>query len=183
MATQSELIWVNQYENQNNVKAHYYSTAQSIYNAFSNVDYLFVGIGTTGTLGGVSSFFKKYSPTTKIIGVDTTGSVTFGGRPGKRFIPGLGTSSPPPIRRYSSYDDIIYINENETILMCRKLAKQGYFFGGSTGTVLSGVDRYLNKIDEKSVIVAISPDMGDKYLDTIYSDSWVKEKFGMILYE
>lgn len=67
--------------------------------------------------------------------------------------------------------------------MCRKLAKKGYFFGGSTGTVLSGVDRYLDKIDEKSVVVAISPDMGDKYLDTIYSDSWVKEKFGMIFYE
>lgn len=183
LETQSELIWVNQYENQNNVKAHYYSTAQSIYNSFAKVDYLFVGIGTTGTLGGVSSFFKKYSPTTKVIGVDTTGSVTFGGKPGKRFIPGLGTSSPPAIRRFSSYDDIIYINENETISMCRKLAKKGYFFGGSTGTVLSGVDRYLDKIDEKSVVVAISPDMGDKYLDTIYSDSWVKEKFGMIFYE
>lgn len=178
LSKREDLVWINQYENSDNAKAHYFSTAPSIFKHFSHIDYLFVGVGTTGTLGGISSFFKKHSPKTKIIGVDTQGSVTFGGSPGKRLIPGLGTSSPPPIRTISSYDDLIYIPESQTVKLCRNLAKKGYCFGGSTGTVLCGIQSYLEKIPHKSNIVAIAPDMGEKYIDTIYQNSWIIDKFG-----
>jgi N-(2-amino-2-carboxyethyl)-L-glutamate synthase len=173
-----DLIWINQYENHDNVQAHYLSTAKSIYEQFEKIDYLFIGVGTTGTLGGVSKFFREHSPNTKIIGVDSLGSVTFGGVSGKRFIPGLGTSNPPPIRALSKFDEIIYIPEIDTIKTCRMLSAKGYCFGGSTGTVLTGMQQYMDKISNKSTIVAISPDMGEKYIDTIYQESWVNKNFG-----
>lgn len=178
------LVWTNQYENYDNVKAHYYSTAKAITKEFPKIDYIFVGAGTTGTLGGVSTFIRENYPKTKIIAVDTLGSVTFGGEAGKRFIPGLGTSSPPPIREYSSYDEIIYIPELETIKMCNKLATKGYCFGGSTGTVLVGMRDFLKEHNiSNAIVVAISPDMGEKYIDTVYDHKWVNEKFGVNLNE
>lgn len=58
------------------------------------------------------------------------------------------------------------------------LSAKGYCFGGSTGTVLTGMQQYMDKISNKSTIVAISPDMGEKYIDTIYQESWVNKNFG-----
>jgi cysteine synthase A len=174
------IIWVNQYENIDNVDAHYIYTAPSIFKNFPKIDYLFIGAGTTGTLSGVSRYFKSKSPNTKIIAVDSVGSVTFGGKPGKRLIPGLGTSKVPPISKLSIYDDIVYVTEQDAIDLCRKLSLQGLLLGGSTGTILSGICNYKNKMKAGSCVVTISPDLGDKYLDTIYSEKWTNEYFRKI---
>ncbi len=171
------LVWVNQYENIDNVDAHFSKTAPSILKDIGKIDYLFIGAGTTGTLSGVSRYFKKYSPDTKIIAVDSVGSVTFGEKPSRRLIPGLGTSKKPPISVLSKFDDILYIEEIETVKMCRDLAKKGMLFGGSTGTVLSAIKIYENKIRKNSTVVCISPDCGNNYLDTIYNDEWIEMNF------
>lgn len=173
----SALVWVNQYENIHNVEVHYRTTAPSILAEFDKIDYLFIGSGTTGTLGGVSNYFKNFSPATKIIAVDSIGSVTFGGPPGKRYIPGLGTSTPPQIRDLSRFDQMLMIPESQTVKMCHKLAHQGLFLGGSSATVLTGVFSYAEIIPEGSTVVAISPDMGDRYIDTIYNEDWVANIF------
>jgi len=177
LSKDKELIWVNQYENSNNVHAHYCTTGPSILSQFNNLDYLFVGAGTTGTLGGVSRYFRDHSPRTRIIGVDTQGSITFGFPSGKRYIPGLGTSRPPPIRHFSYYDDMIMVKEDETIAMCQGLARSGILLGGSSGTVLVAVTKYGREIPASASVVAISPDLGDRYVDTIYDSAWVGERF------
>lgn len=171
------LIWLNQYANPNNPLAHYDHTARHIADVFPHPNYLFIGSGTTGTLGGVSQYFKEHSPQTHIIAVDTEGSVTFGTPAGLRRIPGLGTSTPPKISEKVLYDDLMIIKEIDTITMCRRLAKRGLLLGGSTGTVMSAVAQRLPSIAEDAVIVAISPDMGDRYIDTIYNDEWVASHF------
>ncbi len=173
------LVWVNQYENLANPRAHYEQTARQIARAFPHIDWLFIGAGTTGTLVGVSSYFREHRPETHIIAVDATGSVTFGTPAGCRKIPGLGTSSPPPISRLASYDQLVTIEEPQTIRMCRQVATRGLLLGGSSGTVLSAVHRLLPEIPPEAVIVAISPDNGDRYLDTIYCDQWVTNQFGI----
>ncbi|KDM93430.1 2,3-diaminopropionate biosynthesis protein SbnA [Photobacterium galatheae] len=170
-------IWVNQYENIDNVEAHYQLTAKSIYNNIKDVDYIFVGSGTTGTLGGISRFFKQKKPNVKIIAVDSIGSVTFGFPSGSRKIPGLGTSLEPPIAKFSLFDEIIHVPEVDTIRMCNNMAKQGLLFGGSTGTILSGVEKYKDFIPKNSTVVALSPDYGERYLDTIYSNNWVSKHY------
>jgi 2,3-diaminopropionate biosynthesis protein SbnA len=171
-------IWLNQYRNPANPRAHYQTTARSIAQQFPKVDYLFVGAGTTGTLMGCKNYFAEHHPETKIIAVDTVGSVTFGLPGGPRHIPGLGTSRKPEIFEPAGIHAFVSIPEPHTIKVCRWLAQRhGLLFGGSTGTVLAGVQQWAPHIRPDDVVVAISPDMGERYLDTIYSDDWVSQRF------
>jgi len=169
----TEAVWPNQYENLENIKSHYLTTANQIHQSFHEIDYIFVGTGTTGTLGGVSSYFRECSKNTKIIAVEPEGSITFGGQSKIRKIPGLGTSHSPSISQYSSFDDLIYISEHSAISTCRKYAAKGKLFGGSTGTVLAGIESYKQHFKPSDKIVAISPDFGERYLNTVYDDDWV----------
>ncbi len=179
VAQHADYIWLNQYQNPQNPLAHYNATARAIAQRFAHVDYLFVGAGTTGTLMGCKNYFADHSPRTKVIAVDTLGSVTFGLPGGPRHIPGLGTSRRPEIFEPSGIHASLSIPEAHTVQVCRWLASRyGLLFGGSTGTVLAGVQAYAEHIRPDDVVVAISPDMGERYLDTLYSDDWVAERLG-----
>lgn len=171
------LVWINQYENINNVEAHYMTTGPGILRRFPQPDFVFVGAGTTGTLGGVSRHLREHSPRTKIIAVDSAGSVTFGMPPGKRNIPGLGTSRPPRICEYSEFDSLVMVEEEDTLRMCHRLAKKGILLGGSSGTVLSGIQQFAEHVPSDACVVAISPDLGDRYIDTIYNRNWISQHF------
>lgn len=161
--------WLNQYNNHANILAHYHMTAAPIFKEIPNIDYLFVGAGTTGTLMGCCQYFRKYSPKTKLIAVDVEGSVTFGLAPQKRKIPGLGTSRKPEIADPTLFDDLVIISESQTIEMCRLLMEQNtLLLGGSSGTVMSAVRQYQEQFCKGATVVTISPDFGNKYIDMIY---------------
>ncbi len=180
LKSDQNLVWTNQYASEYNIQAHYDTTAKEIYNKFPNLDYLFIGAGTTGTLVGCARFFKRYSPNTKIVAVDNKGSVTFGFPPSPRYIPGIGTSRKPEIASTDNIYEIILVPEEDTVVTCNLLLKEyGLFLGGSTGTVLYATKNYINSLSNKNVsLVAISPDFGEKYLNTIYNPQWVEDKFG-----
>lgn len=174
-------IWFNQSANPQNPDAHYRGTAKAISDSFEAIDYLFVGAGTTGTLMGCVKYFSQHRPATKIIAVDTVGSVTFGGNSGPRHIPGLGTSRRPEIFAPDDIYAFEMVAEIDTISMCRYLARSnGILAGGSTGTVLAGVLAWRTRISAGATVVAISPDMGERYLDTVYDDEWVTSRFGKV---
>lgn len=181
VAKDANFHWLNQYANLENPNSHYQSTGPSIAKKFPDLEYLFIGAGTTGTLMGCVKYFKEYMPDVKIIAVDSIGSVTFGHPPGKRYIPGLGTSRKPEIYSSIGIDHFEMVSESQTIAMCRHLARNnGLMAGGSTGTVLSAVHAWRNRLPKDSMIATISPDLGERYLDTIYDDQWVEERFGHI---
>ncbi len=164
----NDYIWFNQYNNQANSAAHYSTTAREIHEEIPQLTHLFIGSGTTGTLMGCAKYFKQKLPLVKIIAVDADGSVTFGGKAKKRTIPGLGTSRKPELVDPTIIDDVIYIKEKHTIETCHNFVKQrGLFIGGSTGTVLTAVKHY--PLCPNDIVVAISPDFGDKYFDIIYN--------------
>ncbi len=146
--------------------------------AFGQVDYLFIGVGTGGTLMGCVDYFRRRSPTTRIVAVDAVGSVNFGPGTGtKRYIPGLGTSRRPEIIDMSAPDEILMIPEWETVRECRWLARStGLLAGGSTGTVLAAVRRVAASIPPDATVVAIAPDLGERYLHSVYDDDWVAER-------
>lgn len=174
----NDLIWPNQYINPCNPLAHANLTAKSIIEEFPNVDYLFVGTGTAGTLMGCIKKFKESSPNTKIIAVDSIGSVTFGTPSAPRLIPGLGASVMPPFFEATDLNEVIQIHESETIETCHNLAKKyGYMAGGSTGTVLAAIKKHQHLIPNNATVVAISPDAGERYLDTIYCNTWTNKNF------
>jgi cysteine synthase A len=178
LAADHNLVWTNQYESINNVEAHYLTTAPAILRQFPAPDYVFVGAGTTGTLGGISRYLRQQSPHTKLIAVDSAGSVTFGQPSGPRYIAGLGTSRPPKIRKHSNFDALVMVKEEDAVRMCHQLAyKKGILLGGSSGTVLCAVQQYAPQISRSACVVAISPDFGDRYMDTIYNPRWVASHF------
>lgn len=181
LAEDPDTIWTNQYANAANVEAHRKWTAVAIDRRFPRLDYLFIGAGTTGTLMGCVKHFRAHRPAVKIVAVDAIGSVTFGHKPGKRHIPGLGTSRRPEIFDPAGLYAMEMVDERDAIAMCRYLARHhGLLAGGSTGTVLAAVMAWKPHIPKEAVVGTISPDLGERYLDSIYNDEWVRERYGEI---
>jgi N-(2-amino-2-carboxyethyl)-L-glutamate synthase len=178
-ASDDRYLWLNQYTNPGNWEAHYRTTAPAIARQFPALDVLFVGAGTTGTLMGCARYLRDWHRPVRIVAVDSVGSVTFGGPPGRRLIPGLGTSMRPPLLDESYVDEVLRVEEADTIRACHRLARRGFLFGGSTGTVVSGAMSWLARCDGRDVTaVAIAPDLGERYLDTIYQADWLHDHYG-----
>jgi N-(2-amino-2-carboxyethyl)-L-glutamate synthase len=169
-------IWFNQYANVANKNVHAEQTANEIAREFEKVDWVFVGAGTTGTLGGVSERLRQEFPRIKVVAVDPVGSVTFGGAPAKRKIPGIGTSVRPKLADLANPDKVVAISEEVTVAACLSFVRDYHLLvGGSTGTVLAAVQQLAPEFSRGETIVAISPDLGEKYLDTIYDMAWIEE--------
>jgi cysteine synthase A len=178
-ASDDRYVWLNQYTNQENWRAHYRGTAPAVAREFPQLDVLFVGAGTCGTLMGCARYFHQWKPAVRVVAVDSVGSVTFGGAPGRRMIPGLGTSVRPALLDEAYVDDVVWVEEKDTIRACHRLARSGFLFGGSTGTVVSGAMSWLDLYDAHELTaVAIAPDLGERYLDTVYQDTWLRDLYG-----
>ncbi|WP_226344029.1 2,3-diaminopropionate biosynthesis protein SbnA [Agilicoccus flavus] len=175
-------LWLNQYANPGNWQAHHRRTGPEILREFPDLDVLFVGAGTTGTLMGCARFFAEQARRVHVVAVDVVGSVTFGGPPARRMIPGLGTSVRPPQLDASIIDEVVMVAEPDTVRTCHRLARRGFLFGGSTGTVVSGASAWLARHAERGgaplTTVGIAPDFGERYLDTLYHANWVADIYG-----
>jgi 2,3-diaminopropionate biosynthesis protein SbnA len=167
-------VWLNQYANEANKDAHAKQTGEEIAREFTRVDWIFVGTGTTGTFSGVSERLRQRFPKIKVVAVEPEGSVTFGRSPGKRSIPGIGTSVRPKLADFAKPDIVISVSEERTVEACRSFVRERHLLvGGSTGSVLAAVQEMAPKFKPGDVVVAISPDMGEKYVDTVYDPVWV----------
>jgi hypothetical protein len=85
----------------------------------------------------------------------------------------------PPLLEESYVDEVVMVEEADTIRACHRLARRGFLFGGSTGTVVSGATSWLarNGRDDLTA-VTIAPDLGERYLDTVYQPNWVQDIYG-----
>jgi N-(2-amino-2-carboxyethyl)-L-glutamate synthase len=168
-------VWLNQYANIANKNVHAEQTANEIAREFDKVDWIFVGTGTTGTLAGISERLRQVFPRIKVVAVEPVGSVTFGGVPGRRNIPGIGTSVRPKLADLAKPDRIVAVNEESTIEACLSFVRDHHLpLGGSSGTVLAAVKRLAPDFRRGDIIVAISADLGEKYLDTLYDPAWAE---------
>ncbi|MGW5169988.1 2,3-diaminopropionate biosynthesis protein SbnA [Streptomyces nodosus] len=178
-ASDERYVWLSQYTNPGNWQAHYRRTAPEIARQFPRLDVLFVGAGTTGTLMGCARYFREWHRPVRIVAVDSVGSVIFGGKPGRRMIPGLGMSMRPPLLDESYVDEVLQVEEADTIRACHRLARSGFLFGGSTGTIVSGAMDWMARNEDRDITaVAIAPDLGERYLDTIYQTNWLQDLYG-----
>ncbi len=173
--------WPNQYANENNPRAHH-KTMQEIDDALGGkVDYLFCATGTCGTIRGCSDYLRQKGRATKIIAVDAEGSVIFGGKPGKRLVPGHGSSARSNLYRDDMADKVVHVGDEACVIGCRLLLeKEAIFAGGSSGAVVSAFLKMKNEIPAGSNVVMIFPDRGERYLDTVYDPAWVNENLGEV---
>jgi cysteine synthase A len=175
LQSEPNAIWLNQYANIANKNVHAEQTANEIAHEFDKVDWVFVGTGTTGTIAGISERLRHEFPRIKVVAVEPAGSVTFGGAPGKRNIPGIGTSVRPGLADLANPDRVATVSEERTVEACLSFIRDYHLLvGGSTGTVLAAVQQLAPEFKVGDTIVAISADLGEKYLDTIYDAAWVE---------
>lgn len=161
--------WPNQYENLDNALAHE-ETGGEILEQLENVDYVFVGVSTAGTIAGISRKLKSVLPRVKIIAVDAVGSVIFGSKPGPRSIPGIGSSIVPPLLGSAFIDDIVWVTEEETIGGCHELWNvHDIFAGGSSGSIMAAIRKYFHNrtFTAKPNVLFLCADGGEAYRDKI----------------
>jgi len=172
-------FWPDQYSNRANAEAHY-DTMSEIATALDHkVDHLFCAVSTCGTLAGCMTYIRDHQLGTKIWAVDAVGSALFGGGKAKRLIPGHGASIVPKLYEPNMEDAHICVTDQECVRGCRRLvAGEAILAGGSSGAIVSAVDKIKATIPKNSTCVLIFPDRGERYLDTIYSDAWVRNQFG-----
>ncbi len=172
--------WINQYGNTLNSSAYYYTLGEEICRQVSDVDYVFLGVSSGGTITGVSQKVKERCPKAKIIAVDIVGSVIFGGPGKKRYIPGIGSSMVPDIIRNARIDDVVMVDEVSTVKSCHEIARDHFILaGGSSGSVLYAVKQYFKnkRFIRKPNVVMIFADRGDRYVNTVYNEAWCTRFF------
>jgi N-(2-amino-2-carboxyethyl)-L-glutamate synthase len=181
LASTEHGFWPDQYSNLDNALAHH-QTMREIDEALGGkVDYLFCAASTCGTLRGCHSYIRERGLRTKIFAVDAVGSVIFGGARATRLVPGHGAALRPQLYQPGMADRCIHVSDLECVVGCRRLVRmEAILAGGSSGAVLSALERVKGEIAPGSTCALILPDRGERYLDTIYSDDWVSKNFGEV---
>ena len=149
----------NQYDNENNVRAHYETTGPEIYRQTrGEVDVLVAGMGTGGTLMGAGKYLKEKKPEVRVVGVEPTLGHTIQG------LKNMHEAIVPKIYSEENLTEKITIEDGEAFEMIRLLAqKEGVFVGLSSGAAMAGALKVAERMS-KGTIVVILPDRGDRYL-------------------
>jgi cysteine synthase A len=173
-------FWPDQYANPDHASAHH-QTIQEILDEVGQLDYLFCSTSTCGTIRGCADFIQSTGLRTRIYAVDSVGSVIFGRPAAKRLIPGHGAAVRPAMFREDMAYTCVHVSDLESVVGCRRLLRsEAILAGGSSGAVVSAVDRTRDVLEPGTTCVAIFPDRGERYLDTVFSDAWVQEQFGSV---
>ena len=151
----------NQFDNPNNVLAHYETTGPEIFSQTNGEVNVFVaGLGTTGTLMGTSKYLKEKKPSVKVVAVEPTVGHTIQG------LKNMTEAIVPKIYRPEIYDEKITIEDGEAFETTRALAtKEGLFLGMSSGAAVAGALQAAKNLNHGTIVV-ILPDRGDRYLST-----------------
>lgn len=155
-----------QFDNPDNLKAHYESTAKEILSDLPTVSAVVAGVGTGGTLCGIAKKFKEEKINAKIIAVEPKNSAVLSGEEkGAHNLQGIGAGFIPTIVDVDLFDEIIKVSEEEAYEFARRLAKEeGIFAGITAGASLCASVKISEKV--KGDIVVIIPDTGSRYLST-----------------
>jgi cystathionine beta-synthase len=188
-------FFVNQFGNEANPQAHEETTAPEIWEQMEHrLDAVVSGVGTGGTLTGLSHFFAKTAPHVEMVLADPAGSILanyaktgeVAQAKGGWLVEGIGGDSIPPVGDFSHVGSTYTIADAEAFQTCRELLRQeGIIAGTSTGTLLAGALRYCRTQKAPKRVVTFVCDSGNKYLSKVYNDYWMldqgfieREKFG-----
>ncbi|MCR2804163.1 2,3-diaminopropionate biosynthesis protein SbnA [Paenibacillus soyae] len=174
-------FWPNQYGNPHNPHAHAEGTMREIAEALDRVDYVVGGVSTCGTMLGCQTFIKERGLRTKVVAVDAAGSVIFGGEKGPRRFPGLGAGIVPPFGERRFMDIAMNVTDWEMATGCRELAAaESILAGPSSGACIAALRSLMTDIPDGSVCVVILHDRGERYMDTVFNDDWLRKQFGSL---
>lgn len=169
-------FWPNQYSNPMNPAVHARETMREIAEALDGrVDLLFVATSTCGTIRGCADCIRELKLGTRLVAVDAMGSRIFSDLPAPRSIPGIGAGFRPSFCDDLGTVEVVHVSDLDCVDGCRKLVRtEAILAGGSSGGVLTAVERVASTLPAGSRCVAILPDRGERYLETVYCDDWVE---------
>lgn len=166
----SRYLLLQQFKNLANPEIHRKTTAEEIWrDTDGKVDILVAGVGTGGTITGVSEVIKKRKPGFQAIAVEPKDSpVLSGGTPGLHKIQGIGAGFVPDILRKDLIDEIIQVSNEDAFDTARKLARQEGLLVGISSGAAAWVAIQVGKREENKgkLIVVVLPDTGERYLST-----------------
>ena len=165
IAKEPNTFYTRQFDNPNNIRAHI-KTGKEILNEIGPVDAVVAGVGTGGTLVGISTVMKEVNPKVKIIAVEPEeAAVMFGGsdvRIGEHHIQGIGDGFIPQLIDMSKVDNVITVGSKEAVGMAKKLSKEhGLLVGISAGANVLASLKVAKAYDK---VVTVLPDRGERYL-------------------
>jgi cystathionine beta-synthase len=174
--------YIDQFNNPSNPLAHETSTGPEIWQQMNHkVDAVVVGVGSGGTIGGLTAFFKKVNPSVEVVLADPSGSILCDyvkngtiGIAGSWLVEGIGEDFVPSLADFSLVKAAYAINDEESFQTCRKLLlHEGILAGSSSGVLISAAIKYARESATPKRIVTFVCDSGNKYLSKLYNDQWL----------
>lgn len=178
-------FYVNQFNNPANPLAHETTTGPEIWEQMENhLDAVVCGVGSGGTLTGLSRYFAKVAPQVEMVLADPAGSVLAGyiatgkiGSAGSWLVEGIGEDFLPPLLDLSRVRSAFTITDHESLTTARDLLrKEGILAGSSSGTLVAAAIRYCRSQHNSKRVVTFVCDSGNKYLSKMYNDSWMADQ-------
>ncbi len=185
IADQTGAFLVNQFENPANPLAHETSTGPEIFAQMNgDVDAVVCGVGSGGTLTGLSRYFAKVKPELEMVLADPKGSILVDyvatgklGNAGSWVVEGIGEDFIPAVCDLSRVKRAYTIPDKESLETARALLrKTGILAGSSSGTLLAAALRYCKDQTEKKKVVTFACDSGNKYLSKMFNDYWMLDQ-------
>lgn len=168
-------FWPSQYENPDNPGA-YTHLASFLEDALGEVHAVVGTVGSGGSMCGTATHLRSSFPDLYAIGIDTHGSVLFGGKDEKRLLRGLGNSLMPKNLDHTVFDEVHWVSSAEAFHATRLLHRRhGLYMGGTSGAS-SLVAQWYAERNPDQVVVCLLPDEGHRYQETIYNEAWLHEK-------
>lgn len=178
-------MYMNQYDNKSNTRAHIEGTGPELWSQTEGkITHFAAGMGTCGTICGISSYLKSQNPDIFTLGIDTYGSVfkklhETGTIDTNEIYPylteGIGEDIVPENCNMEVIDKIVKVSDKDSALMTRKMAKtEGLFIGWSCGAAVHGALEYARELSKDDLMVIILPDHGTRYLGKVYNDEWMR---------
>jgi len=155
-----------QFENLANPEKHYETTAEEIYKDIPELDVVVAGVGTGGTVIGISKNLKKKNPKIKAVAVEPANSpVLSGGNPGGHKIQGIGAGFVPGIYEKEYVDEILQVKDEDAFKTAKAFAEiEGVLIGISSGAAVYAAIEVAKRIGKGKKVLAIAPDGGEKYI-------------------
>ncbi len=177
--------FINQFGNPDNPQAHIDTTGPEIMQQMDDdMDAIVFGVGSSGTMSGLTAYLKEKDPTVEMILADPVGSIlaeyinekNLSDKSGSWKVEGIGEDFLPSISDFSLVTKAYAVSDKESFEAARELlAKEGVLGGSSTGTVMTAALKYCQEQTSKKRVVALVADTGNKYLSKMYNDYWMMD--------
>ena len=184
IAKERGAYFINQFSNPDNAVAHEQTTGPEILSALDGrLDAVVVGVGSSGTITGLTHYFQQHAPDVEMVLADPEGSVLVEylasgniEEKGSWLVEGIGEDFVPSICDFSLTRSAYTISDAESFATARELLeKAGVLAGSSTGTLVSAALRYCREQTEPKNVVTFACDTGSRYLSKLYNDFWMED--------